>query len=288
MPIRYIDWGKHLRLGNWMFLYAGILSISKDSNSLLEFPPHFMWGYFTDPPNVTTDRGYDELFHFTPGEYKKEEKERVRKYFIENKHKKININLGSHLQSQKWFEEDIEYIKAKLIIKEEEILKIRNKYSHFFNKPTIGIGIRRGDFVNHGVFYQIPEIWYKKALQEEFPDWQNMNVIVFSDDIEWCKKYYKNENFLFAEANNTHTHKDGFIHYHKDPMEQFILASQMDNFIGGSSTFSWWNMWYVKNFNSGKVVHSGKNLSKIGEQQFGKNPYYYPESWILNEIKKEG
>jgi hypothetical protein len=282
--IRYNDWGKHIRLGNFLFLYAGIQSIIKDSGNVISLPNYFLWKYLKERPSVTTDTNYEELFYFKSSSYSKELKHEYKQYFINNRDKKVNINLGSYLQTEKWFIEDIDYIKSKLAIRKEEIIKVRNKYSSFFNKPTIGIGIRRGDFVNHGVFYQIPEIWYKKALIEEFPKYKNMNVVVFSDDIEWCKNYYKDENFLFAEANNTHTHKDSFKHYHNDPMEQFILASQMDNFIGGSSTFSWWNMWYVKNFNNGQVVHCGKNLSQKGEKEFGVNGDYYPENWKLNKI----
>lgn len=52
------------------------------------------------------------------------------------------------------------------------------------------------------------------------------------------------------------------------------------------STFTWWNMWYVKNFNNGKVVHSGKNLSEYGEKQFGVNNDYYPNNWTIHEIKE--
>lgn len=278
--IKYNEWGQHLRLGNWLFLYAGIQSIAKQSENSIAFPNHFMWNYFEKRPNVTTATNYEELFHFRTNVYSKEEKQYIVDYFTKNKDKIVNINLGSNLQSEKWFLEDVEYIKSVLKIRQEQVSKVRDKYSHFFDKPTIGIGIRRGDFVNHGVFYQIPETWYKNALDNHF-DYNEYNVVVFSDDINWCKNYYRNENFLFAEDNNTATHAENFKYYHQDPMEQFILASQMNNFIGGSSTFTWWNMWYVKNFNNGKVIHSGKNLSKYGEKQFGVNNNYYPENWIL-------
>jgi len=282
--IKYNEWGQHLRLGNWLFLYSGLSSISKQSNNGLIFPNHFMWSYFEKPPFITDNKEYDELFHFKSESYSEKLKKEYVEYFRENQTKIINVNLGSHLQSEKWFIEDIDYIKSLLAIKQSNIDIVRNKYLHFFNKPTIGIGIRRGDFVNHGVFYQIPENWYEKALKEEFINWQEYNIIIFSDDIEWCKKYYKGTNFMFAEPNNTHLHTDGFKHYHKDPMEQFILSSLMDNYILGSSTFSWWAGWYVKNFNNGKVVHCGKNLSVRGEKEFGVNKNYYPENWTLNEI----
>jgi hypothetical protein len=73
------------------------------------------------------------------------------------------------------------------------IVTIMNKL--FFNKPTIGIGVRRGDFVNHSCFYQIPETWYEDTLKKEFPNFKDYNVIIFSDDIEWCKIYFKDKGF---------------------------------------------------------------------------------------------
>lgn len=52
-------------------------------------------------------------------------------------------------------------------------------------------------------------------------------------------------------------------------MEQFILSTLMDNYILGSSTFSWWAGWYVKNFNSGKVIHCGKFVYKREKKSLG-------------------
>lgn len=281
--IKYVDWGKHLRWGNFCFLYAGLSHIAFKSKNSLELPDYFAWQYLQNPPVINNDRSYAELFHFSnKGTIEQRLAEYVN-FFSAKKDVTVNVNLGSDLQSEKWFLDELSFIKGKLSLKPEAIATVREKYKHFFDKPTIGIGIRRGDFVNHGVFYQIPENWYLEALEEHFTK-KDYNVVLFSDDIEWCKKFYKKEQFFYAEPNQTHLHADNFKYYHKDPFEQFILASQMDNFIGGSSTFTWWNMWYVKNFNNGKVIHSGKNLSSLGEKQFGVNNDYYPDNWTLHLI----
>lgn len=278
--IKYIEWGQHLRWGNFAFLYAGLLNIAEKSGNTLELPDYFAWKYLKDPPIINNNKNYDELFHFSTEDYDFSVKQGIIHYFKVNNDIVTNVNLGSHLQSELWFIDNIDLIKKKFTIYEEEIKRVKDKYIQFFNKPTIGIGIRLGDFINHGVFYQIPFTWYTDALKHEFPNYKDYNVVVFSDDIEHAKKIFKGWDFMYAEANNTHTHKDNFKHYHKDPMEHFILASQMDNFIGGSSTFTWWNMWYVKNFNNGKVIHSGFNLSEQGKKQFGNNENYYPDNWI--------
>jgi hypothetical protein len=281
--IKYNDWGKHLRLGNWLFLYAGLRYFAKKTENEIEFPNYFLWDYLKLPPNISNSLDYDVEFIFRQTNYTDEEKDYIYEFLKTNKNIKTNIQIGSNLQSEKWFIDDFEFVKSCLEIKEEKLNEVKEKYKLFFNKPTIGVGIRRGDFVNHHCFYQIPETWYEETLKKEFTNYQDYNVIIFSDDIDWCKNYYKDKNFLFAEPNNTHTHLDNFKHYHNNPMEQFILGILCDNFIGGSSTFSWWQMWYVKNFNGGKVVHSGKNLIGHCAKQFY-NPDYYPKEWGINEI----
>jgi hypothetical protein len=278
--ITYKDWGKHLRLGNWLFQYTGIISILKDSGNNIVVPDYFLWDYLKIPPTINNETTEDEIFHFRQLNYTHEEKTFLKNFFNENKEKIVNINLSPSLQSEKWFIENIDFIKSHLEIKDEEIEKVKSKYKEFFTKPTIGIGIRRGDFVDHGCFYQIPEDWYVKALKLEFPNYIDYNVIIFSDDIEWCKNYYKENGFLFVEPNNTHLHTDNFKYYRNNPMEQFILGILCDNFIGGSSTFTWWQMWYVKNFNNGKVIHCGENLRSECLEKFY-NPDYYPETWTL-------
>lgn len=285
--IKYTEWGKHIRWGNFCFLYAGLCNIAEKSGNSLELPDYFAWKYLENPPKINNNTEFEELFHF---ESKGEIRELLNKYidyFSANRNKIINVNLGSHLQSELWFIDNLEYIKNKLIIKKEEIDKVREKYKYLFDKPAVGIGLRLGDFLGHGIFYQIPFEWYTDALINCFPNYKNYNIVVFSDDIEKAKSIFKGWNFKYAEPNNTHTHANNFKYYHKDPFEQFILASQMDNFIIGSSTFSWWNAWYVKNFNNGTIIHSGKNLSVAGEKQFGVNKNYYPTNWIEFPVKEK-
>lgn len=281
--IKYNDWGKHLRLGNWLFLYSGLKYFANKSENNIEFPDYFLWDYLELPPKITNNYEYDTEFKFRQTNYSDEEKTHIIEYLKTNKDKNINIQIGSNLQSEKWFFDEFDYIKTSLQIKKEKLKEVKEKYKSFFNKPTIGVGVRRGDFVNHHCFYQIPETWYEETLKKEFKNIEDYNVIIFSDDIVWCKNYFEGRRFLFAEPNNTHTHAENFKHYHNNPMEQFILGILCDNFIGGSSTFSWWQMWYVKNFNNGKVFHSGKNLIGNCSKEFY-NPDYYPENWGSNKI----
>ena len=42
--VLYKDWGKHIRLGNWLFLYSGILSLIKNTRHELYLPNYFYGG----------------------------------------------------------------------------------------------------------------------------------------------------------------------------------------------------------------------------------------------------
>jgi hypothetical protein len=290
------DWGKHIRLGNWLFVYASLLAIAKRTGHKIHLPDYHMWPYLKHPPLMDSGVQPDEpIFHFRMNTWSREEQDWLYDYFLKRKDI-ININLGPNCQSEKWFLDELDYVKERLCFTPAAICDVLKKYKHIFGprlsailtdkpeKPLIGIGIRRGDFVGHGVFYQIPLDWYLRALGTNFPNWRDCNILFFSDNIEEVKTIFRGDNFFFAEPNGTHTHAENFKYYHQNPMEQFILGTLCDHFIGGNSTFSWWQMWYVKNFNGGKVVHCGKNLSDAGEREFGKNNDYYPTDWTLYNI----
>lgn len=281
--ILYKDWGKHLRWGNYAYLLMGLSSFANLTGNRLCLPrDYFAWKYLENPPEFDDNYHVDETFHFRTTQYSIEELNYILTYFKENKDKNININLGPHLQSLEWTKYNSTYVKSIMKFKDSEVQRVKDKYAHIFNKKVIGIGIRRGDFINHGCFYQIPLEWYLRALKAEFPDWEKCNILFFSDHIEEIKTLFRGENFYFADANGTHTHADNFLHYHKDPMEQFILGTLCQGFVAGQSTFNWHQMKYVHD-NGYKVVHAGVNL--IGSCAIeSPNDYFYPTTWTLHKI----
>ena len=285
--ILYKDWGQHLRLGNFLSLYAGINSMAKKSGNKLFVPKnYFLWDYLEIEPNYDENFPVDEIFHFRQTNYTKEEQDYIINLWKENKDKNININLGANLQSIEWWKDDVEYIKSIIKIKDSEINKVYEKYNDLFktSKPTIGLGVRRGDFIGHGCFYQIKPEWYIKALEAEFPNWKDCVVVVFSDNIEECKQLFKAYPFKYAQANKTYSHAENFKFYHQNPMDQFILGTLMNNFITSQSTFSVWQSLYIDLFNKGKIVHSNRNLAGECLQKFY-NPDFYPKNWTCFPIE---
>lgn len=280
-------WGDILRLGNFLFKYASLTGFSKKYNTELYLPEHYMFYYFTHKPTVDYGINYDieireQNHYYDPNFYNQ----------FDYKNQIINFSLNSFLQSPKYwldFEEDvIEIFKFK----SEHIENVKNKYSGAFNKETIGISIRRGDFINHSVFYQVPIEFYLYSLQKYF-DYDKYNLILFCDDYNWIRNTFKqNTNVFFADGDFVNQN------YSNNPMEQLILGSLCDNFIISNSTFSWWLGYLGVNCRNknGKVIHCGENLNLQVVPNSNPNDYYC-ETWVnstfrdndlnLNNIKEK-
>lgn len=288
--IKYNDFGHNaIRTGNWLWQYAFVLGASKKYNEDFELPHYHLFNYLENKPKITTNQGYDVLFHFPHDGFCPQE---VDEFFKENKGKVININLNPYAQSNRWFEHCHDYVFEMLKFKEEEINKIKEQYKDQLSKKTIGIGIRLGkDYTNSKDFVQIPNLWYIDSLNTYFPNWkEKYNVVVFSDNIELAKEIFKEYPFKYAEHNNTHVLKytKEFFHNSEAAMNHLILGSLMDNFITPMSTFSVWQALLAQNRKGnteGKIIHTGQNFSgNYLKTMKNLTIDYYPQNWIKHAI----
>lgn len=121
--------------------------------------------------------------------------------------------------------------------------------------PYVSIHVRRGDYVGNYFYVQLTEDYYKQAMAV-FP---NKVFIVFSDDIEWCKKQDTFKDCIFSEG-------------HSELEDMNKMASCEHNIIANSS-FSWWAAWL--NPNPNKKVLAPKNWFTNSEMKMN-----LPTSWI--------
>ena len=105
-----------------------------------------------------------------------------------------------------------------------------------FTNP-IALHIRRGDFVWNNKNHPPLSLDYYKSALELFDS--DREVIIFSDDTEWCieQELFADDRFSVAEGG--------------DQFYDMCLMSLCDDFIIANSTFSWWGAWLA---NRGKVV----------------------------------
>jgi SAM-dependent methyltransferase len=197
----------------------------------------------------------EPAFHYTP------------EYYDKLPFKDQNINLQGWFQSYKYWDPVKEEILEKLTFKQEFINPLLDAYKPCFDKPTIAISIRRGDFVGNVNYYQLPVLYYILALLENFPDWRDRNLLIFSDDINYCRIHFQClENVYFAAGTD---------------IEQLALMTRCDDYIISNSTFSYCGAYLSRN-RGAKVVRPKFNFAgPLAERKSEKD--YWPESWIKFE-----
>jgi len=62
--IKYTQWGKHLRIGNFWFLWNTLNHICEKTGHELVLPEYFAWEHMNYPPIIDNNKDFDELFHF--------------------------------------------------------------------------------------------------------------------------------------------------------------------------------------------------------------------------------
>jgi hypothetical protein len=227
------------RMGNNLFQIAAGLSLAKKHNTIL-YVPRYTW----NPPNMVASSYLDcfELtdvnwvdrfinikgFLLTYGEQKFSYNEEFEKLSDNN-------NLYGYYQSEKYFKSYEQHIRKNFKFKDEitnSTIEKLNKLNVDYKKAT-AIHVRRGDYVGLPDAYPLQDVeYYEKALN----DMGSKDVIVFSDDIEWCKDNFKSTsiNFSFADMNQQNT---------------MCAMTMVSDLVIANSTFSWWGAWLNPNKN---------------------------------------
>ena len=146
-----------------------------------------------------------------------------------------NCSLYGFFQTEKYFKHIEKQIRKDFTFKDEIKDECDDLIKQFTN--PIALHIRRGDFVwNNKNHPPLGLDYYESALKLFDSD---REVIIFSDDTEWCKEQelFANDRFAVAEGG--------------DQFYDLCLMSMCDDFIIANSTFSWWGAWLG---NRGKVV----------------------------------
>ena len=237
-------------LGNQLFQIASTIGIAKKNQHEFCFPNWSFQSFFeTNLPsfeNLKYNDFIENQFHFEP-------------IVLDDK----NYDLNGWFQSEKYFDSSL--TKHYFQFKKAEVDKIKLKYVSLFTKPVLFISIRRGDFVNHKDYFQLPISYYLNALHTHFPDYKNYNLFVTSDDSAYC-------NFHFSSLKNV------FFGSNISAIEQLIIASLSHDFIISNSTFSWWCAWFGES-NSGKIIRPQSNFT-LQKNEESNDKDYFPERWI--------
>ncbi|MBO6137103.1 MAG: alpha-1,2-fucosyltransferase, partial [Lachnospiraceae bacterium] len=124
---------------------------------------------------------------------------------------------------------------------------------------SVSVHVRRGDFVRLGT--DLPESYYKKAMDYFRANTEDPVFYCFSDDIEYCKRLF-GDTVKYVEGN--------------DALRDFWTMSLCRHNITANSTFSAWAAWINKNDDK-VVIHPanwhGKESTEVDER-------IWPEKWV--------
>lgn len=227
------------QLGNQLFIIAATIGLALDNQAEPLFPGlatqqteniplnreklfSHMELNLTAPPVPLEHRYIEPNFHYAKIPYQS------------------NMSINGYFQSEKYFINHKDKITKLFAAPDHIIDYLTTKYSNIIEHPKTVAVHHRSYFKedpnqSYHITYDLD--YYSKAIAL-FP--KDYLFIVFSNDIEWCKKAFRtiNRNFIFIENES---------HYH-----DFYLISFCKHQIICNSSFSWWGAYL--NSNPDKIV----------------------------------
>ena len=172
---------------------------------------------------------------------------------------KTFTSLQGYWQSEKYF-----YRIRKTLLEELVPQQIPALTDVMSKKDTVAVHVRRTDYLNDDRYGFLGEEYYYKAIKFMKKKLYKPKFIFFSDDIEWCKSSFENENISFCQEPN----------WQADYLQLFLISKCSHQIIANSS-FSWWGAWL--NLNNEKLVIRPQ---KPFMDQSLHYENYYPSNWI--------
>lgn len=257
------------QMGSQMSQYASLLSISQETkHKIVLFKNLLNVGRgikIVDPFNLTCEiKSLDEI-------NSSNEKIKLNKIYV-NENVLLDQNIFNLSIDQNWdignlFHTFAYWDKYKdIIIKEfkfkPEIYEKAKNYLNNISGLKVSIHFRRTDYLQVSSL-NLTRKYYEEAISTLSSKVQNFKLIVFSDDMEWCKNNIKGKNVLYCE---------NFLNY-----EDMCIMSLCDHNIIANSTFSWWGAYLNQNPN--KIVICPHQYLNVTDLNFI-NGNYFPKDWI--------
>lgn len=252
--------GQHGRLGNQMFQYAALRGIAAargydfaipQSNFEDEWKDHQLFETFKLPHNK--NRGYQ-----LQPQYYQEKQFHYDQTYVDNC--PDQVCLFGYFQTERYFEHIADSIREDFTFK-DHIVETCQGFIDQVNNP-IALHVRRTDYVTKSKDHPPCGLEYYQEALSKFDE--DRDVIVFSDDPEWCKQQelFESDRFMVAEGN--------------DNRYDMCLISMCDDFIIANSSFSWWGAWLA---NRGTVIAPSRWFGDDGYTSKNDTRDIVPDRW---------
>lgn len=242
--ITFTQWGKMGRLGNMMFQAATVIGLARKNQDDFILPPWSDANKFNLTECFSDKIQVDQTYTEKSFPYEN----------LPSNTKGKTLDLVGYFQSWKYFEHCQDEIKG--------FFTPKNPYSMLSN--TTGIHVRRGDYV--GIQHCHPCLnkeYYEQAMQLI----QSDKYIVFSDDIEYCKRIFTGDNVTFSTGRSN--------------VDDLNLLAACEHQIIANSSFSWWGAYLNPNPNKIVVSPNGPSHRWFGPSLPHDLKDLVPHSWLL-------
>ena len=247
MAISYNRLGSNGRLGNQMFQYAALRGIAahRGFDWLIPKPDSYgdsnygLFDCFRMESVQESNFGILNAQSISTGEF----------HFIPEFFNTCpdNVNLHDYFTSEKYFLNVSNIIRKDYTFK-DEILEPCKEIIDGIDNP-IFLHVRRGDYlVKPEAHPPCPISYYKEALTYFKED---SSVLVFSDDIEWCKEQelFSDDRFMLSEYTEKYPQTCDTLQGRQQALIPYFDLCMMSLCNGGiiaNSTMSWWGAWLIR------------------------------------------
>jgi hypothetical protein len=160
------------------------------------------------------------------------------------------FKLMGYFQSHKYFQHNYDKIIAMMNLRDRQ-KEVKNKYSYFFDKKTIAMHFRIGDYYGLQYYHCIKTPQYyisalntlEKSLKDNGENIEDYNILYFCQkgDIPVIHDYLN-----IIRDNSNKQYKFISIDHDIPDWEQLLLMSVCNHFIIANSTFSWFGAYFCE------------------------------------------
>ena len=223
------------RLANQMFQYASLKGIAKHRGYSFTIPPREVFGQVDSNVRNSDVILYDAFDLENKNDIALNESPILRERFHHFDEEIFincpdNVDLYGYFQTEKYFKHISEEIRNDFSFKEEVYNLCQSFINDNFDTQVVSLHVRRGDYTSNANHPVQSIEYYERALSK----FEQLPVIVFSDDVEWCKSQpiFSTNRFLISEDNSTDA--------------DLCLMHLCNYHIIANSSFSWWGAWLAK------------------------------------------
>jgi hypothetical protein len=262
--LSFNNMGRSGRLANQMFQYAALLGIASRHQYEFCIPP-------SDANDLWNEHQLFQAFDLPElkviGWKRRARQVRESSFRFDSdlfQNCPDNVDLRGDFQSERYFK-DIENQIRKEFQFHSEVEQLCKSAIRQIGHPTISLHVRRTDYLTNSGNHPPCSIDYYQRALEVVP--QSLPIIVFSDDIEWCKRqaFFHGSRWVFS--------------HHRSNIVDMCLMSHCSHHVIANSSFSWWGAYLSANSNK-IVVAPYKWFGTEGRTAAYDTSDLLPDNWI--------